>query len=147
MRYFDIYLMEEEITRLYLGKEDLLYRLFIEAKYENNQSRQAILNRQITFITREIAYPMLRRFLFTQHIIETTKNRWVISQNDGMATLSFAKNYLVLEASGELSAETAFFEILRHAYPDFFAIDYQNRRGAWLTPQRKHILGNRKMIL
>jgi hypothetical protein len=147
MRYFDIYLMEEELTQLYLGKEDLLFRFFMEAKSEIDLERRNIFDRQIAFITQPIAYTMLRRFLKNQHIIETSNGHWMITQNNGCASLTFAKSYLTLKASGTVSPETIFFELLRQAFPNFFAIDYQNERGAWLNPHKKHILYQRQLVL
>lgn len=148
MRIFDIYLMEEEITRLYLGREGLLFQLFLETKNESDPQKRVILENQIAYITKPLDETMLHHSLTLEKISKTSKGKWaIIKRNESRAILTLEKNYLSLSSTGDYGAETTFFEILRHAFPYFFAIDYQNECGAWLSPHKKHILYQRKLVL
>jgi hypothetical protein len=147
MRYFDIYLLKEAIAELYVGKEDLLYGLFMEAVRERNPRRKVILKRQVHFISEPIAPSLFQRLFSHQSASRAMENQFTITLKDGsQATLIF-DHYISLEASGNLGAEAAVFEGLRKYNPYFFAVDYQNDCGAWLSPQKKHLLNHRQFVL
>ncbi|MGV3488343.1 MAG: sporulation inhibitor of replication protein SirA [Tuberibacillus sp.] len=147
MRYFDIYLIKEDIARLYIGREDLLYRLFLEKKNETDPNQLEILKRQVRYITEPLTLSMRQNLLLNQSV-EFFKNKYTLCQKDGSsAAFTFDNRSITLEANGSYSAETAVFEMLRAAYSHFFAVDYQNKCGAWLSPQRRHILHQRRLVL
>ena len=148
MRYFDIYLIKEEVARLYLGKEDLLYRLFMEAKAEKNQQRLDILQKQIQYITAAIPIAELKTKLHKLPVVDSADDKIELNQEDsGIVKLKLNLTFIEIKVSGDNQAETVVFEALRRCFPHFFAVDYQNHYGAWLSPQKRHILHHRQLVL
>ena len=145
MRMYQLYLIEEEFASRYFGKERMLYQLFKEYDEAIGELKY-ILKKQIDFITKPINTMMVQHYLY-QYLqknksFHVTKDKYYLDMGKiSRAQLEIDEHYLIVKASGQYDAETAFFEILRKMESSFLAIDLKNQHCGWLKPikERKFI--------
>lgn len=145
MRAYQLYLIEEEFASHYFGRERMFFQLFQEFEHSSGELKK-IIAKQIHFITKPI--PSLK---LHQHINQQFDRKKDFQVKSGAyyikigkrssAKLELFDQCLVLEASGNYDAETAFFEVLRKNEASFLAIDMKHHRYGWLKPikERKFV--------
>ena len=136
MRAYQLYLIEEEFATHYFGRERLFFQLFSEYEFLSGELK-TIVTKQIQFITKPI--PSLK---IHQYINQQMRRKKDFQVHNGTyfikigkrsrAKLEIYDRCLVLEASGNYDAETAFFEVLRKNEGSFLAIDLKHHRYGWL---------------
>lgn len=142
MRQYSIYLMKEEITERYYGREAKIFQLFLD-EHRAKGRRKEIIRRQIEFVTRTIL-PLDMEHLFIdkrhhspQTYIQTVKKRSIVEKKNSKAELVVHGTHLTICAEGNYEAETILFDVLSKYDPCFFALDLINFRYGWLYPIRK----------
>ncbi|MCA1030170.1 sporulation inhibitor of replication protein SirA [Bacillus timonensis] len=145
MRYYYLYLVDEEIANHYFGREYKIYQLFSE--YQKKISNDNVLRKQIDYITKPIPSLRLHQFLdqnlerFNNNLIENNIYRHKSKTDNSEAKLTIFDTYIILEAVGGYEAETTFFEVLRRFDKCFIAMEFHTNRYGWLNPikERKFI--------
>jgi hypothetical protein len=146
MRNYRIYLIEDEFAQHYVGREKLFFNLFLE--YTGSMGRQkGILQKQIEYITKPVPAADLRHILELRSLRKkdfTFKDGLYYLENKNgksRAALKLNRDYIVIQAEGDLEAETSFFECIRKYESDFLAMDLENNRYGWLKPikERKFV--------
>jgi hypothetical protein len=150
VRRYDIFLIEEEVASVYIGKEELLFQLFKERKH-HNLTPKFILDKQIDYVTRPI--PSYKIDNFIKEEMKNCSNYHYnhllhkINEPNGQAELKIYEKYLILTTEGDLETEMIFFELLRKMETCYLAIDYTNTKYGWLKPIREHTGDHRKRIV
>ena len=142
MRRYSIYLMKEEVTEEYYGREVKIFQLFLD-EHRAKGRRKEIIQRQVEFVTRTI--PSLdienlfidKRYHSPHAYIQTLNQESLIEKKNSKAKLIVHGSHLTIYAEGNYEAETLLFEILSKYDPCFFALDIINFRYGWLYPIRK----------
>lgn len=140
MRRYSIYLMEEEVTKQYYGREAKIFQLFLD-EHRAKGRRKEIIRRQVEFVTRTI--PTLEiEHLFKRHHYPNTYNQTLnqsilVERKNSKSELTVHGSHLTICAEGNYEAETILFDILSKYDPCFFALDLTNFRYGWLYPIRK----------
>ncbi|WP_019242185.1 MULTISPECIES: sporulation inhibitor of replication protein SirA [Bacillus] len=143
MRCYQIYLIEEQYARQYLGREVLFYGLFQD--YRNSSGAQThIIGRQILYITKEIPVKNLQEEMHRQlsynQTIKCKNGVYYVrineskSRSKSTAKLEIHNRMLYISAEGSYDAETVLFECLRKCEDSFIAIDIEHKRYGWLKP-------------
>lgn len=145
MRTYQLYIINEEFASYYFGRESIFFRLFQE--YEQSEGKlQAILTKQIVYITKSIPSIRLHQYLKQQlqgtkgFLYENGTYKMEYGRNSS-AKLEIHERFLLLNAYGNYEAETRFFEVLRKNEGSYLAIDLRNHRYGWLKPikERKFV--------
>lgn len=144
MRFYQLYLIEEEFASHYFGRERMFFQLFQEFEYAAG-AMKSILARQIQFITKPIPGLKLHQYINQQMY----RNKDFLAQKGiyylemgkrSSAKLEINDRCIILKASGNYDAETIFFEILRKSESSFLAIDIDHHRYGWLKPIKERKL-------
>ena len=139
MRRYSLYLIDHDVARNYFGKEEKLYRLFLDAENQLSPYRSVLL-KQIDYITQEIPKSRIHETLVKeigeQVNVDEKNQSYEISSGNHMtrAVLMVKEKYMNLYAEGTCEAETIFFEELRKIAPSFLAMDFQRDYYGWLNP-------------
>ncbi len=141
MRKYEIVLMREDVALMYRGMEKKLFQLFKENRLATGLLK-TITRSQINYITRTIPEKQINQVIY--HTLFHNKDYSNIGNNHRInfkrehsnATLTVTQDKILLEADGNLDAETSFFEILRHYQHYFLALNYKNNEYGWLRPLR-----------
>lgn len=142
MRRYSIYLMKEEVTEEYYGREAKIFQLFLD-EHRSRGRRKEIIQRQVQFVTRTIPSSEIERlFIDKRHhcphtYIQTLKQRSLVEKKNSKAQLTVHGSHLTICAEGNYEAETILFDVLSKYDPCFFALDLTNFRYGWLYPIRK----------
>ena len=145
MRAYQLYLIEEEFASHYFGRERMFFQLFQDYELSSGELK-TIISKQIQFITKPI--PSLKLHQYINQEFDRKKDfhakkgaYYIKIGKRSSARLELFDQCLVLEASGNYDAETAFFEILRKNEASFLAIDMKHHRYGWLKPikERKFV--------
>jgi hypothetical protein len=146
MRVYQLYLIEDEFTNHYFGRERMFFDLFSEEKHSYGELKK-IIQKQIQYITKPI--PALRiHQVINQHLAklkgymsENGHYRVELAGRTSIATLSVKDGYVLVQAEGNYEAEAIFFEVLRKCEASFLAIDIDHGRYGWLKPikERKFV--------
>ncbi|MFC7393387.1 sporulation inhibitor of replication protein SirA [Scopulibacillus cellulosilyticus] len=140
MRHYFIFLIQDEIARSYFGRESKLYQLFLEADNIGDYNMKQQINKQVEYITKRIpVFKIGRRLeLLLSHLSEYKCCNQIHMiehpKKTSQAQLELGTGRLSLKATGDYSAETSFFEVLRQIDDSFLAIDFKHHRFGWLKP-------------
>ncbi|WP_100373049.1 sporulation inhibitor of replication protein SirA [Bacillus sp. FJAT-45037] len=139
MRHYQLYLLEEDVAQYYYGQESKLFHLFLERTKATAEQRM-IIDAQIEYISKPMPGLLLQQKMITSfshlpiyrvhkhiHLLE-------IEHPESCAELLLQKQSITLTSTGEIEAETMFFEVLRKIDPYFFAVNTQSHRFGWLNP-------------
>ncbi|MFD2616788.1 sporulation inhibitor of replication protein SirA [Terrilactibacillus laevilacticus] len=136
MRQYMIYLIEEEISRYYFGKEHKLYEFFLEAKQDHQPRMKQLIQKQMDYIVRPISYSEISKILQRHCRCLSHANMFSLNCSNGTssAKLMIQEKEIKLLSKGYYDAEATFLEILRQFDKHFFAIDYASHQFGWLNP-------------
>ncbi|TCP30230.1 uncharacterized protein DUF2522 [Scopulibacillus darangshiensis] len=142
MRYYDIFLIEDDVARFYFGQEVKLYQLFLEARTIDNLRIKKEIDKQIDYITKPMPVNAIQQRISMScrhypgydcrgyiHIFQCTKG-------GSRAKLEVQPSGLTLQGIGDYTAEATFFEVLRQIDSSFLAIDFHLTNFGWLKPIR-----------
>lgn len=139
MRCYHIYLITDDVTRQYYGRENLIFSLFFEYERKANTNRELLL-KQIQYITNVIPVDVLEQFIQTRlfrkkgYKVNTRDFVITISTPTSQAYLQIFESSLILYSKGTLEAETIFFEVIRKFDPSFLAMEFDIKKVGWLSP-------------
>ena len=142
MRSCQLYLIEEEFARHFYGRERKFYQLFKDYRTAQGETRAA-LAKQIEFITKPIPVLRVHQFLHQQlsrvQGFQAEQGIYRLSRGNTGSTASIQVNerYLQIDSTGDLEAETIFFEVLRKNETSFLAVDVAGNRYGWLKPMKE----------
>ncbi|MDV2685533.1 sporulation inhibitor of replication protein SirA [Alkalihalophilus lindianensis] len=139
MRHYQLYLLEEDVAQHYFGQESKLFHLFLERTMATPEQK-AILEMQIDYISKPMPGLLLQQKILSafSHLSTYTVYKHIhvldLTHQESCAELLIQKQHLTLTSTGEIEAETMFFEVLRKIDPCFFAVNTEAHRFGWLSP-------------
>lgn len=140
VRYYHIFLIEDEIAEAFFGDESKLFHLFLESERTNTISRRRILQKQIDYITKPIVPADLQGYLDdalqsrSDYYRCAGSHRLQTVSGESRSELRLDKGRLIMQSTGGFEAETTFFEVLRQIERCFLAMDFRRQRFGWLNP-------------
>lgn len=142
MRYYELYLVTDDVASLYSGKESKLFQLFQERE-QAPMDQRSVYDRQIDYITETLPEEALKTVFTQQHVLKE-KEAYVIHSpvvDVNCCTVEIQQRKICLKAQGDLSAETDVFDLLKSIDSHFFAVNVEDRRFGWLKPyERQSVL-------
>ncbi|WP_053362215.1 sporulation inhibitor of replication protein SirA [Bacillus sp. FJAT-27251] len=146
MRSYQLYLIEEEFARHFYGRERTFYQLFKDYKSARGDMRK-IISKQVNFVTKPIPvlriHQLLHQQLSRMSGFRAEQGIYYLEKNNpkSLASIKVNERSLTIESSGDLEAETIFFEVLRKNETSFLAVDISSSRYGWLKPikERKFV--------
>ena len=142
MRSCQLYLIEEEFAKHFYGRERKFYQLFKDYRTAQGEMKAA-LAKQIEFITKPVPVLRVHQFLHQQlsrvQGFQADQGIYRIMKNNAssIATIQVNERFLQVESTGDLEAETIFFEVLRKNETSFLAVDVPGYRYGWLKPMKE----------
>jgi hypothetical protein len=139
MRHYQLFLLEEDVAQHYFGQESKLFHLFLERTMASSEQKQ-IIDLQIEYISKPMPGLLLQQKMMAafSNLSSYKVNKHIhvldLAQPESCAELLIHKEHLSLTSTGEIEAETMFFEVLRKIDPCFFAINFETHRFGWLNP-------------
>ncbi|MFS0782153.1 sporulation inhibitor of replication protein SirA [Bacillus sp. 1P06AnD] len=149
MRQYQIYLIKEHFAGMYVGREQLLYSLFLDYYHARGQIAR-IIGRQIVYVTKRIPSQLTDHFnndkiegMMVLNDENGTTYQIDCRTNNGMkssASLEIHNRVLYIQSVGSYEAETIFFEFIRKCADSFLAVELAESRYGWLKPRKKRKL-------
>lgn len=146
MRVYEIFLVQKDVVKWYLHKEETLFQLFLDVKRLQSAKLSPLLQKQIDFITHPIDMPLMDTAMNTRlsTIKEYDYHRYhheiTLNKGNSYASLNLFPKKLVLKGIGLPDAEHVFFEMLRKIEDTFIAVDYTHRHIGFLKPVRRALI-------
>ena len=146
MRYYQLYLIEDEFAAHYFGRERMFLRLFQENERANGEL-QFIIKKQISYITKKLEvlkiHQLIQKQLGKIKGFKADHGAYSIELSGKLSTakVEVFQDLITVEANGSFEAETAFFEVLRKCESSFLALDLEHQQVGWLKPikERKFV--------
>ncbi|GAF15259.1 YoxF protein [Bacillus sp. JCM 19046] len=142
MRYYELYLVTDDVATSYSGKESKLFQLF-EERDRASRDQRLVYDRQIDYITKILPEEMLKT-VFDRTKTARDEEGYVIHSpvvDVNSCTVEIQQRKICLKAQGDLSAETDVFDLLKSVDSHFFAVNVEDRRFGWLKPyERQSVL-------
>ncbi|WP_110929529.1 sporulation inhibitor of replication protein SirA [Bacillus massiliglaciei] len=146
MRTYQIYLIEDEFARHYLGRERIFFNLFGDYSQAEGKHK-LVLEKQIEYVTKCIPSEYIEQTIDKRikklRNFKSRESGHYIEKINGYSKASLAvdQEVITVRAEGDFEAETAYFECIRKCESSFLAIDIENEKYGWLKPikERKFV--------
>jgi hypothetical protein len=146
VRYYQLYLIEDEFAAHYFGRERMFLRLFQEQERANGDL-EFIIKKQISYITKKVEvlkiHQLIQKQLGKTKGFKADHGAYSIELSGKLsaAKVEVFQDIITVEAYGSYEAETAFFEVLRKCESSFLALDLKHEQVGWLKPikERKFV--------
>ncbi|MEI4801802.1 sporulation inhibitor of replication protein SirA [Bacillus sp. NPDC077411] len=141
MRTYELYLIQEDITKTYFGREFLLFDLFTRFAQSRSLSEKKVLYKQMKYITLPLQvmklHHKMEQALRTYEKYERNDYMHIVSNGNVYGEVSIKSQYIRMYTSGNVELETAIFEVLRKCEMTFLAMDYESKQYGWLNPLKQ----------
>ncbi|SFD00532.1 Protein of unknown function [Bacillus sp. 491mf] len=141
MRAYELYLIREDITKAYFGREFLLFDLFARFAQSRSLSEKKVLYKQMKYITLPLQVMKLHykmeQALRTYGTYERNGYMHTVSNENVYGEVRIKSQHIRMYTSENVELETAIFEVLRKCEMTFLAMDYENKQYGWLNPLKQ----------
>ncbi|MGG0275847.1 sporulation inhibitor of replication protein SirA [Bacillus rhizoplanae] len=141
MRTYELYLIQEDVTKSYFGREFLLFDLFARFAQSRSLSEKKVLYKQMKYITLPLQvmklHHKMEQALRTYGKYERNEHTHIISNENVYGEVSIKPQYIRMHTSENVEMETAIFEVLRKCELTFLAMDYESKQYGWLNPLKQ----------
>ncbi|WP_020061988.1 sporulation inhibitor of replication protein SirA [Bacillus sp. 123MFChir2] len=141
MRTYELYLIREDITKAYFGREFLLFDLFARFAQSRSLSEKKVLYKQMKYITLPLQvmklHHKMEQALRTYGEYERNGYMHMVSNKNAYGEVRIKSQYIRMHASENVELETAIFEVLRKCELTFLAMDYESKQYGWLNPLKQ----------
>ncbi len=141
MRTYELYLIREDITKAYFGREFLLFDLFTRFAQSRSLSEKKVLYKQMKYITLPLQvmklHHKMEQALRKYEKYERNEHMHIVSNENVYGEVSIKSQYIRMHTSENVELETAIFEVLRKCELTFLAMDYESKQYGWLNPLKQ----------